>query len=72
MNRSSRLPFQWVPDLAVGFLVGGVYLRSLLLFPLTCPNLPKTLGLTTIWLQLLISERTISRRLRGYFPVYLA
>jgi signal transduction histidine kinase len=71
MNHSDNSSYRWVFNLAVGFLVGGVYLRTLLTYPLASPFSNRSLILTTVWLVLFLGEPLISRRARRYFLLYL-
>lgn len=71
MNLSRSSSYQWVYSLTVVCLFSGVLLRSLISFPFGSVSLGVALGLSAVWIALLLSEPLLSRRLAWYFPLYL-
>ena len=61
----------WVSRLAASFLFGAVSLRSILVYR-SSAELGLVLGLLLIWLLLAVSEPVVVRKVRWYFPAYLA
>jgi signal transduction histidine kinase len=61
----------WIFYLVAGCFFGAVFLRSFLHFQHS-PELPLILGLQLIIMALAISESTLSRWWKYYFPIYLA
>ena len=70
MKRSAGWPNQWIYYLAASFFYVAVLLRSILIYR-ESSELGNVLGLLLIWLVVAASEPPISRRWRGYFPIYL-
>ncbi len=70
MDNASRLSSRWVYLLAAGFLLGAVLLRSLLVYS-GSRFFPLVAGLLSAWLILAGTEFLITRRWKGYFPVFL-
>ena len=67
-------PTDWLPQriyyLASGLYFGAVLLRSFLIYG-DNPVFIRVLGLMLVWVTLILSEPTISRRWSRYFPIYL-
>jgi signal transduction histidine kinase len=71
MKRTINWSYEWVYSLAVALLFLAVVLRTLLLYGALPVVLGRDLALLAAWLVLFLAAPSLTRRWRGFLPVYL-